>query len=397
MSADDTRIGRVLAGKYKIQRLLGTGSMGAVFQGSHIDIGKRVAIKLMNPEYADTPELVARFRREARAASAVDSDYIVQVFDAGQDPACGVYMVTELLVGEDLESRLAREQRLDAPTAALIGYQVARGLAKAHGAGVVHRDLKPPNVFLTQRDDDALIAKILDFGISKVSALLDESPMSRTEANLTQAGLALGTPQYMSPEQAQALPDIDAKTDVWSLGAVLYECLAGGPPFPDTGSYFDVMVSIVRQPVPDLASAAPWVPAGLAEVVKAALQKDRRARPDATMFARMLVQALPDRNLRSSGRLSLPEIADLAPAPSAPAPDPPRDDKTIEEPATESGIPVSIAYDPGEEEEAPPATERQPMLPELGSVAPPSSADDQVEIFHRVPDAKDRGRDPSRR
>jgi serine/threonine-protein kinase len=391
MSEADVRIGRVIAGKYKLQRMLGTGSMGAVFQGVHVEIGKRVAIKLMNAEYADTPELVARFRREARAASAVDSDYIVQVFDAGQDPELGVYMVTELLVGEDLEARLAREKQLDAHTAALVGYQVARGLAKAHAAGVVHRDLKPANVFLTLRDDDSLQAKILDFGISKVNPLLDESQASRTEANLTAAGLAIGTPQYMSPEQAQALPDIDARSDVWSLGTVLFECLSGAPPYPDTGAFFEVMVNIVRAPVPQLARVAPWVPAPLAEVVQSALEKDRTRRPDAATFARRLSQALPDPFSRSSGRMSLPEIAaELLPV-SDPGPNTPLQIVPPEQPGPDSEIPVSIAFDM-ESEELPPATERQPMLPEMGSISPPSSADDKIEVFQR-----DKSGGPTRR
>ncbi len=287
------RVGALLAGKYRLKRLIGGGSMGAVYEGTHVEIGKRVAVKLMNAEFMDSPEIVARFRREARAASAVESDYIVQVFDAGKDDDFGVFMVTELLSGEDLEGRIQREGRLDTASAVLIAYQAARGLAKAHGAGVVHRDLKPANVFLTFRDDDSLLVKILDFGISKVT--IDDGPKSTMDGNLTKVGMAIGTPQYMSPEQAQAMTNVDARTDIWSLAAVLYEALAGVPAFPETGSLFDVMLSIVRDDVPPLTRVAPWVPEAVAQVVHAALVRDRAKRiPDAMTFAQRLLQAYPE-------------------------------------------------------------------------------------------------------
>ena len=161
-------LGARVVGKYELKRLLGSGSMGAVYEGLHVDIGKRLAIKLIHPEFGDSPEAIGRFRREARAASAVESDHIVQIYDFGRDETLGLYMVIEYLEGEDLESRLVRERWISERDTASIGVQVARGLAKAHGAGIIHRDLKPANIFLTRRDDDDyVLAKILDFGISK--------------------------------------------------------------------------------------------------------------------------------------------------------------------------------------------------------------------------------------
>ena len=160
-------MGERVAGKYELKRVLGTGAMGAVYEGVHVDIGKRLAIKLIHPEFCESLEVVARFRREARAASAVESEYIVQIYDFGRDDRLGLYMVIEYLEGEDLEARLARERWISEKDTATIGLQVARGLAKAHAAGIVHRDLKPANVFLTERDDGSILAKILDFGISK--------------------------------------------------------------------------------------------------------------------------------------------------------------------------------------------------------------------------------------
>ena len=173
-------LGERVAGKYQLKRLLGSGSMGAVYEGVHVDIGKRLAIKLIHPEFGDSPEVVGRFRREARAASAVESDYIVQIFDFGRDDALGLYMVIEYLEGEDLETRLGRERWIGERDAVIIGVQVARGLAKAHAAGIIHRDLKPANIFLTERDEDgSTLAKILDFGISK----FDPTPAPRARSS----------------------------------------------------------------------------------------------------------------------------------------------------------------------------------------------------------------------
>jgi serine/threonine-protein kinase len=219
-------------------------------------------------------------------------------------------MVSELLAGEDLEARLEREGRLEIPTALLIGHQVARGLAKAHATGIVHRDLKPANVFLTTRDDGSLLAKILDFGISKVS--IDDFKVSSDDLppesrGITAAGVTLGTPLYMSPEQARAEPDVDGRTDVWSLAAVLYEALSGVTAFADQGSYVDVLNSIVHNPVTPLSRVAPWVPEPLSEVIQAGLARAREERPAAAEFAQRLVQSVPDAGL-SSGRMSLPHI-----------------------------------------------------------------------------------------
>jgi serine/threonine protein kinase len=282
--------GRLVASKYRIARLIAAGSMGEVYEAVHVGIGKHVALKAMPHALTSSRERTARFRREVRAAGMLESEYIVQVFDAGRDAELGLYLVTEFLVGEDLETRLARERRLDAPTAAAIGYQVARGLAKAHAAGVIHRDLKPGNIFLAERDGGARVAKILDFGVSK-RRTLDEVVgvvVDADEEYATAAGITLGTPEYMSPEQAQGLPDLDARADVWSLAATLYEALSGRTPY-EGNSPMDVMMRIVSEDARPLAVVAPWVPAALCEVVDAALERDRDERtPDAASFAEAL-------------------------------------------------------------------------------------------------------------
>jgi serine/threonine-protein kinase len=308
----DALIGTMIAGKYRIHRLLGTGGMGAVYAGEHLEIGKRVAIKVINQDHASSAEVAARFRREARAASAVESASIVHVFDVGTDPVAGLYMVMEYLDGEDLASRLEREKKISAEDVVAIGVQSCRALAKAHAAGVIHRDLKPANIYLTSREDDSLLVKILDFGISKL--LNDGAPSVRPGAlgepvvkkALTRVGAAIGTPQYMSPEQAQGL-ELDQRSDVWSMGAVLYEALAGAPAYQELGTYEQTIIRIVMTPATPLASVAPWVPRALAEVIDAALVHDVAQRiPDCGTFARRLKASLGAEMERSSNSLQRP-------------------------------------------------------------------------------------------
>jgi eukaryotic-like serine/threonine-protein kinase len=302
---DRQRIGQCVAGKYELTRLIGTGSMGAVYEGVHIDLGKRLAIKVVRPEFCESSEIVARFRREARAASAALSEHIVQIFDFGRDDAIGFYMVSEYLTGEDLQGRLDREGRIEAREATHIGRQVARGLARAHAVGVIHRDLKPANVFLTRRDDGSLLAKILDFGISKIDALMAGSMGHGggvAEPTLTKRGTTLGTPQYMSPEQCHGREGLDARTDVWSLSAVLYEMLSGQPAISGAGGFIAAMHDIVSKDVCPLAKRAPWVPARLAAVVDAGLARDRDARtPDAATLASGLGAWLAGTSLDAAG------------------------------------------------------------------------------------------------
>ncbi len=329
--------GRIVAGKYRILRLVAKGSMGEVYEAVHVWIGKRVALKAMAHELASSEELRARFRREASAAGMLESDYIAQVCDAGNDDDLGLYLVTELLVGEDLEVRLAREKRLDPSATAAIGYEVARGLACAHAVGVVHRDLKPGNVFLARRDDDdATIAKIVDFGVSKRLTLADLPVEGDAECN-TAAGVTLGTPEYMSPEQVQGLPDLDGRSDVWSLGATLYEALCGHTPHAG-GSAIDIMTRVLRHDAQPLSSAAPWVPAALCEVVHAALQRDPDRRPDAATFAQCIALAVPEARVSRSGVHPVAPVP-LVPSspPTLPAPPPDFRGEFDDEPPSSAG------------------------------------------------------------
>jgi eukaryotic-like serine/threonine-protein kinase len=270
--ARESLVGKTIAGRYVLRGVVGHGGMGAVYEAEHLGLGKRVAIKFVDPEFATDEQVVARFAREARAMSAIESAHIVTVFDAGSEDG-RPYLVMELLRGEDLGERLRRMRRVPLGEAMHVVAQVLKGLARAHAAGIVHRDLKPDNVFLVKHDTDPLFAKIVDFGISKI-----ERPRANTHPlALTGRGTVLGTPFYMSPEQAQAAADVDGRTDLYSAGAILFECLTGRP--PHTGeSYEQVILSICMRDAPELQSIEPSVPADVSAFVARALTRDRTKR-----------------------------------------------------------------------------------------------------------------------
>ncbi len=272
MREHEELIGRTIGGKYSISRLIGRGGMGAVYEGENLSIGRKVALKFIDREWAKDEIVTSRFAREARAASSIESEHIVGVLDAGSDDG-RPYLVMELLRGEDLGTRLRHKKRIPVGEALHVTAQILRGLAQAHEAGIVHRDLKPDNVFLVERGDDPLFVKIVDFGISKI-----ERPKSGTAPlALTQRGIVLGTPFYMSPEQAQAFADVDSRADLYSVGAILFECLAGRP--PHTGeSYEQVIVAICMRDAADLRTIDPAVPPGVSAFVAKALARDRAQR-----------------------------------------------------------------------------------------------------------------------
>ncbi|MBK8252251.1 MAG: protein kinase [Polyangiaceae bacterium] len=281
---DEEFVGRAV-GKYTLVRVIGKGGMGVVYEAQNTAIGKRVAIKLVSAELAKNKDAVRRFQREAQAASAVESAHIVDIFDAGTTDDGVPFIVMELLRGEDLGHRIKRLGRLEIDDAVHITLQILRGLFRAHEAGIVHRDLKPDNVFLVDRDDDPAFVKVLDFGISKV-ARRGETPVQ----TLTKQGTVLGTPFYMSPEQAQGLPDTDGRADLWSVGAILYECLSGRA--PHTGaSYEQVIVAICTKDALDIRVHNPEVSEPIAKVIAKALARERE---DRFADAREMLEALAD-------------------------------------------------------------------------------------------------------
>lgn len=268
-------LGKTIDGKYQIVRLLGQGGMGAVYEAAHTGTGRRVALKLIVAETISR-DAILRFQREARAAGVIESQHIVQVLDTGIDRDQGLpFMVMEYLVGEDLQQLCARVGALSPELALRVVTQACSGLQKAHEARVIHRDIKPANIYLARRDDDDVVVKILDFGIAKVK---EQQLTGSPDQSLTRTGSMMGSPLYMSPEQAMGLKSIDHRTDIWSLGAVLYEVLAGKTPHHGAETLGQLILAICSTaPVP-IRRLAPSVPEELAEIVHRALRLDPNER-----------------------------------------------------------------------------------------------------------------------
>jgi cytochrome c peroxidase/serine/threonine protein kinase len=265
-------LGDVIDGKYKIARKLGEGGMGAVYEAVHAGTGRRVAVKVITHRAAQNAATIARFDREARAAGAIDSEHIAQVLDSGNDPTSGLpYLVMEMLSGEDANQLLARLGPLPPELALRIAAQSCLGLQKAHAAQVVHRDIKPANIFLARRDEGAITVKILDFGIAKIKQ--EDGPPSG--GSLTRTSAIVGSPLYMSPEQARGHKDIDFRTDVWSLGVVLYKLLTGRTPHEHVDAFGELVLRICSEPARPVQERAPWVPPQIAAIVHRALEIDR--------------------------------------------------------------------------------------------------------------------------
>jgi len=267
----------VIGGKYEVLRQLGEGGMGAVYEARHMGTGRRVAVKVIGAQaLAVGGEALTRFEREARASGAIDSEHVVQVLDSGVDEVTGnPYMVMELLAGEDVQQLLRRVGPL-APDAALrVVAQACIGLQKAHAAGIVHRDLKSANLFLQRRDHGGVLVKLLDFGIAKVRA--DQFANAGDHA-LTRTGAMIGSPLYMSPEQAKGSKDIDHRSDIWSLGVVLYEALSGAAPNAELTTIGELIIAICAGTPRPIQEVAPWVSADVAAIVHKALSPEPAAR-----------------------------------------------------------------------------------------------------------------------
>lgn len=269
-------VGALIDRRYHLIRLVGQGGMGAVYDAVHVGTGRRVAIKaIASPELSRDDEITGRFQREAHAAGRIDTPYIVQVMDAGYDDELELpFIAMEFLVGEDLGSMVSRFGRLPSDLALRMVGQACLGLEKAHERGIIHRDIKPANLFVSQCDG-AVTIKLLDFGIAKVSP----EPLCAAEpALLTTTGRLLGSPLFMSPEQAKGLKTIDARTDIWSLGVVFYQALSGRAPYSESATLGQLILAICSSPPPPLKEVAPWVPPPVVQIVERAMRIDVEAR-----------------------------------------------------------------------------------------------------------------------
>jgi serine/threonine-protein kinase len=259
----DQYLGCTIDNRYKVEALLGEGGMGVVYQCRHKIIDKKVAMKILRGELAREKEVTDRFLIEAKAASAIGNEHVIDISDFGQLPDGSAYFVMEFLDGQPLSSVLAGNTSLPPARIAHLGMQLAKGLAAAHKAGIVHRDLKPDNIFLITRASDSDFVKVLDFGIAKVS--------SAATGRLTQAGSVFGTPHYMSPEQAAGAP-VDHRGDIYAMGVILYEMATGKLPFEADNFMAILTQHIYKQPA-SLRSITPSVPAELEAVILKCLSK----------------------------------------------------------------------------------------------------------------------------
>ncbi|MDQ2644834.1 MAG: protein kinase [Myxococcota bacterium] len=291
--------GDIVAGKYRIERQLGAGGMGIVVAASHVVLQERVAMKFLSPELAVNDEAVARFVREARAACRIKSEHIARVSDVGTLESGIPYLVMEYLEGQDLAELLAQKSSL--PPAEAVGFvlQACEAIAEAHVLGIVHRDLKPANLFLTHRIDGTSCIKVLDFGVSK----LVYSATSKLSAGLTGSSAVMGSPLYMSPEQLRAARSVDPRADVWALGVILYELIAGKPPFWGE-TLPEVSIKIAVDPPEPMGVKRRDVTPALEAVVFRCLQKDREKRfRDISELARALAPHGPDGASHSAERI----------------------------------------------------------------------------------------------
>jgi tRNA A-37 threonylcarbamoyl transferase component Bud32 len=266
-SMADMLVGTVVANRYKLLHRIGEGAMGWVFEGEHVEIGKKVAVKVLRPSLCRLPEAVSRFRREARAATQIGSKHIVDVTDFGTTDTGAVFFVMEHLEGEDLSTTLKKEKLLPWPRVLHILEQLCEALQAGHDAGIIHRDVKPANFYRVQVGDDPDFIKILDFGIARLA--------NPQDSIVTQTGVVMGTPDFMAPEQAMG-KHVDHRADIYSLGASAYALLTGRPPFEGANEYDVIYKQLNDDPAPpsEVAPVAANVPRWLDKVILKTLRKD---------------------------------------------------------------------------------------------------------------------------
>jgi eukaryotic-like serine/threonine-protein kinase len=311
--------GEVVDGKYRVERLIGAGGMGCVVEATHLQLLQRVAMKFVLAS-EEGPDGAKRLVREARAAVALQSDHVARVLDVGTLPNGMPYLVMEYLEGKTLAGLLAGGARLAPEDARRVAIETCRALGEAHRRGIVHRDVKPANLFLAELEDGSTRVKVLDFGIAKVA-----DPHMAVDPQLTGTEHTLGTPRYMAPEQLSATRDVDARADVWATGIVLYECLVGSNPFARGGTAFEIGARILVETAPRVSATLPNVPPDLDEIVARCLERDRTARfLDANELLTALEGQLAIQPKTRIGLGPLRSTVQLPPQVSLPTTKPPR-------------------------------------------------------------------------
>lgn len=300
------KIGDVIEGKYKILRLLGEGGMGSVYEGENTRIHRRVAIKILHASVASNEDVVQRFEREAQAAGRIGSEHIVEVLDLGHLENSDRYMVMEFLEGEALADRISSRGSLSPQATASIAIEILEGLKAAHSAQIIHRDMKPDNIFLLKNKGGKKdFVKIVDFGISKFNTLGGEFSMTRT-------GAVMGTPYYMSPEQAKGNRTVDHRADLYAVGVLLYECVAGSVPF-QAETFNELLFKIVLEDAPRLSDAVENLDKDFAAITVKAMHRDPNARfQNAEQFQEALTSWLKGQPLPNDMTISAGTPATLA-------------------------------------------------------------------------------------
>jgi serine/threonine-protein kinase len=299
--------GDVVDGKYRIERILGVGGMGVVVAATHVQLGQKVALKFLLPHVLAGEQSSARFLREARASVRLKSEHVARVFDVGTLPSGEPYSVMEYLEGCDLSTHANANKPLRIPDAVEYVLQACEAIVEAHALGIVHRDLKPQNLFVTRRTNGATLVKVLDFGISKALG-----PLAPGEMSLTDSTIVLGSPLYMAPEQMRSARSADVRSDVWSLGVILYELLTGQVPF-DGETMTELCLKVVNEPPPPPRQLRGELAEPLAKIVSKCLEKDPDLRfQNAAMLADALepFSTSAERGTSERGWRSLVDTAD---------------------------------------------------------------------------------------
>jgi serine/threonine protein kinase len=304
----ELQLGATYADKYRIVRILGEGAMGAVYEAENLRIRRRVAIKILHPQIAQKADTLRRFEREAQAAGRIGSKHIIEVLDLGELSDGSRFMVMEFLDGTTLDQRIRSKGRLTPEDATPIIAQLLEGLGAAHEAGIIHRDLKPANIFLTSNRGAVDFVKILDFGVSKFNVLNEEMSMTST-------GAVLGTPYYMSPEQAKGSRQVDPRSDLYAVGVILYECITGQVPF-SAETFNELIFRIVLESPPPVESFVPNLDSAFTALIHKAMAREANERFQTAAEFRMAI--LKWAEAATSGPV-LPSMLGLSPKPGGPS------------------------------------------------------------------------------